>query len=156
MSQPVPVRGSRAPSVSRPWPSVWHEPFRELETLWERMGQLFDAGWDVARAGGWQPLVDVEETDSAYRFEVELPGVKRDDITVEVRDHELVITGEIKEKERTGILRHQTRRTGSFAYQSTLPRGADTDKIDAQLTDGVLTVTVPKAEKSKPRTIEVK
>lgn len=73
-----------------------------------------------------------------------------------MRDHELFISGELKQRERTGILRHQTRRTGSFAYQSTLPGGVDAEKVEAKLTDGVLTVTVPKAEKSKPRTIKVK
>lgn len=63
--------------------------------------------------------------------------------------------GEIEEKERTGVLRHRTRRTGRFDCRVTLPQDTDEEHISAELADGVLTVTVPKAQKAKPRRIEI-
>ena len=161
MGEPVPVRHGEQTTRGRTTPEFWQEPFRELENLWERMGQVFDPGWATAglvmpRAAGWQPMVDIEETEDSYVFEADLPGVKRDDIKVELRDRELWITGEIKEKERTGVLRRQTRRTGSFSYRATLPAEIDSDKIEANFDNGVLTVQVRKAKKAKARQIEVK
>ncbi|MFI6853945.1 Hsp20/alpha crystallin family protein [Streptomyces sp. NPDC050416] len=136
---------------------VW-DPFREFQDLYQRMGQL----WQSAVPGGggllsetWAPLADLEETDDAYVVEVDLPGVKKDDITVELNAGELTVHGEIKEKERTGVLRSRTRRTGQFDYRVTLPQDTDEERITAELADGVLTVKVPKAEKAKPRRIEI-
>ncbi len=161
MGEPVPVRhGEQTPARGRA-PDFWQEPFRELENLWERMGQVFDPGWATAtglmmpRAGGWQPMVDIEETEDSYLFEADLPGVRREDIKVELRDHELWITGELKQKERTGIVRRQTRRTGTFSYRTTLPAEIDPDNVEARFDNGVLTVRVRKAEKAKPRKIEI-
>lgn len=163
MGQPVPVRhGELAPAEDLRAPDIVQRPFQELENLWERMGHVLDPGWIPAprwplhRAIAWQPMVDIEETEDAYAFEVDLPGVKRDDITVEVRDRDLCITGEIKEKERTGVVRRQTRRTGSFSYRATLPSGVDPDRIEATMENGVLSVRIPKTEKAKPHKIEVK
>jgi HSP20 family protein len=73
-----------------------------------------------------------------------------------MRESELVITGEIKERERRGVLRRRTRRLGRFDYRVTLPGEADPEGIDASLDDGVLTVRVPKPERAQPRRIEVK
>jgi HSP20 family protein len=102
------------------------------------------------------PLADIEETEDAWIVEAELPGVDRKDVNVELREGELVITGEIKEKERKGIVRRRTRRTGQFEYRVMLPGQANEDQIEANLHDGVLKVRVPKSEKAKPRRIEVK
>jgi HSP20 family protein len=119
------------------------------------MGELMGApGGNGAAA--WTPPVDIIETDDAWIVEAELPGVDRDDITVEVRDSELSISGEIKERERHGILRRRTRRVGAFDFQITLPGTADTEHVEATLHDGVLTVRVPKPEQARPRRIEVK
>ncbi|KUM67125.1 Hsp20/alpha crystallin family protein [Streptomyces curacoi] len=134
--------------------AVW-DPFREFHDLYQRMGQL----WQSAVPGGgllgdaWAPLADLEESDDAYVIEVDLPGVKKDDITVEINAGELSVHGEIKEKERTGVLRSRTRRSGQFDYRVTLPQDTDEEHVTAELTDGVL--TVPKAEKAKPRRIEI-
>jgi HSP20 family protein len=137
-------------------PQRW-EPFRELEQLHEQMGRLMDTAWSPAGNGGtWVPLADIEETDDAWIVETELPSVDRDDINVELRDNELVITGEIKERERKGILRRRTRRRGEFEYRVTLPGHPDEEGIEAKLHDGVLTVRVPKAEQERPRRIDVK
>lgn len=107
-------------------------------------------------ASAWTPPVDVIETDDAWIVEAELPGVDRDDVTVEVRDSELSISGEIKEREREGILRRRRRRVGAFDFQVTLPGQADTEHVEATLRDGVLRVRVPKPDQARPRRIEVK
>ena len=73
----------------------------------------------------WVPAVDIEETDEGFVVEAELPGVKREDVTVELRDNELMLHGETKQRERTGILRRQTRRTGQFDYRVMLPGEVD-------------------------------
>lgn len=113
-------------------------------------------GGPIATAAGlWQPAVDVEETDGSFVYELDVPGVDRDDRTVEVRDNDLVITGKYKDKERSGVMHRRLRRTGSFSYRSTLPSGVDQDSMKAELDNGVLSVTVRKAEKSQPRRIEV-
>jgi HSP20 family protein len=135
------------------------DPARELEELHSRMGQLMGSSLPlpaIADGGVWTPAVDIEETEDAWIVEAELPGVKREDIDVELRDSELAITGEIKERERKGILRRRTRRVGRFEYRVTLPGEADPERIEASLHDGVLTVRVPKPERSRGRHIEVK
>ena len=104
----------------------------------------------------WVPPADIEETDDSYVLELDLPGVNRDDVNIELRDNEVRITGELKEKDRTGVLRRQTRRVGQFEFTVTLPGDIDPDKVEASLHDGVLTVRLGKAAASRPRQIEVK
>jgi HSP20 family protein len=101
------------------------------------------------------PAVDVEATEDAWIIEAELPGVRPEDVDVEVRDNELTISGEIKERERQGLLRRRTRRTGRFEYRVVLPAPADTERMEAKLADGVLTVRVPRADDAGSRHIEV-
>jgi HSP20 family protein len=142
------------PQQTRRW-----EPLREFEQLYEEMGRLMDDAWSPLVAGNgeaWMPLADIEETEDAWVIEAELPGVDRKDVNVELRDSELLITGEIKERERKGVLRRRTRRKGRFEYRVTLPGPADEQQIEANLHDGVLTVRVPKPEHGRPRRIEVK
>jgi HSP20 family protein len=138
-------------------PSTRWDPFGELEDLHLHVAQLLDG---VASAGGldgaaWAPPVDIEETEDAWVIEAELPGVKRGDVNVDIRDSQLVISGEIKERERKGILRRRTRRVGQFEYPVSLPGAGDAERIKADLHDGVLTVRVPKPEGSRPRQIQV-
>ena len=105
----------------------------------------------------WAPLVDIEEQDDAYVLEAELPGVKREDVNIEVAGTELSVTGEIKEKERKGALRRRTRRTGRFEYRVRLPQQqVDASKIEAGLDQGVLTFRVPKPERTQRQKIEIK
>jgi HSP20 family protein len=152
----VPVR--RSQNVS-PQPLQRWEPFGELEQLQEQMDRLMQSVWAPRGDGNggapWVPLADIEETDDAWVIEAEVPGIDRKGINVEMHDSELVITGEIKEKERKGILRRRTRRTGEFEYHVTLPGQTDAENIEANVHDGVLTVRVPKSEAAKRRRIEV-
>ena len=153
MSQLVPER--RWTSRQERW------PFADLDPLGERMRRLLEQTFGdlppaLTETAGWVPAVDVEEQDDAYVVEAEVPGVKREDVNIELVGNELAITGDIKEKERKGVLRRRTRRVGRFEFRVTLPNQVDPEKIEAELTDGVLTVHVPKAERAQRRQIEVK
>lgn len=143
---------------SSAWPGRW-DPWREFTGLQNRMGQLMQSVFEPLddRARTLRPLVDVSETEDRYVVEVEVPGVKREDIAIEVVSNELTISGEYGEKEQegAGATHSRTRRTGRFEYRSVLPRDIDAEKITAELAEGVLTVTVPKAETAKPRRIEI-
>ena len=139
-------------------------PFQEFEDIYDRMGQLMNAafgglGFDGGSRGmsaiPWSPLADISENDDAYVLEIELPGVRREDIDIQMQDRELAITGEVKESEQEGQQRRKGRRTGRFEYRAMLPSDVDAERVSARLADGVLKVTVPKSEKAKPRHIEV-
>jgi HSP20 family protein len=134
------------------------DPFAEFDDLYQRMGQVmnsaFNGLWQPV-SQSWAPLADLSETEDAYVAEVELPGVKKDDISVELTGQELAIAGEYTETGQEGRALRRSRRTGHFEYRVMLPGQADADKITASLADGVLTVTVPKAETDKPRRIEI-
>ena len=153
MSQVMPER--------RPPARAERSPFADLDQLGERMRRMLEQTFgDFAPALtepiGWIPAVDLEEQDDAYVVEAEVPGVKREDVNIELVGNELTITGEIKEKERKGVLRRKTRRVGRFEFRVTLPNQVDPEKIDAKLAEGVLTVRVPKSERAQRRQIEVK
>jgi HSP20 family protein len=150
MNQPVP--SGRSPERWRGWPREFWDPFGEFAQLWSRMGQFLESTGESG-PGGWLPVVETQETEDAYLVRAELPGMKSDDINVELRGNELRVTGEVKEEDSGKTLRH---RHGKFAYRSTLPADADADKIDAELSDGILTVHVPKAAQARSRRIEVK
>lgn len=140
-------------------PERW-APLREFEQVTDRMRRMLDeslGGWpSLLSEAAWSPPVDLEETDDAYVVEAELPGVKREDVNIEIAGNELSISGEIKERERKGVLRRQMRRVGRFEYRLRLPDQVDGDKIEANLDEGVLTVRVPKSERAERRRIEVK
>ena len=140
---------------STPRTTVRWDPFRELDQLYERMNHLWETGVGTDGADRWVPLADIEETDDAYLVELELPGVKKDDVDIEINGRELTVTGEIKEKERDGILRRRTRKVGEFTYSVTLPMEIDDDNISADLDSGVLTIRVPKSLKGKSRHISI-
>jgi len=154
----LPVR--RGGSLSRPGsqaPARW-DPLAEFEDLYQRMGQLmsgaFDGGWQPM-GQSWAPLADLSETGDAYLAEVELPGVARDDISVELAGQELVISGEFTDTGKEGRALRRGRRSGRFEYRVLLPGQAEADKVTAALADGVLTVTVPKSEAGRPCRIQV-
>ena len=154
MSQVLPERRSRR--TARRWESQ-----SEVDQVNERMRRLIEQtfGIDVplpTEAVAWLPSVDIEETDDAYVVEAELPGVKREDVNIELVGNELIVSGEVKERERKGILRRQTRRVGQFEYRVVLPDQVDSETIEAKLKDGVLSVRVPKVERAERRKIDIK
>src|SRR6202048_3932453 len=112
------------------------EPLRELEQLHEQMGQLMDSVWapmGAGNGGSWMPFADIEETEDAWIIEAEVPGVDRKDVNVELRDSELEISGDIKERERKGILRRRTRRVGRFEFRVTLPGSTNPENVQANV-----------------------
>jgi HSP20 family protein len=157
MSLTTPRRGSSAGGSSAARPVQRWDPFREFEELQQEMARIMQSAVPQTDGAAWTPMADIEETEDAWIIEAEVPGVSRDDINVELRDSsELLITGEIKEKERKGVLRRRTRRRGQFEYRVLLPGDANPEGIEANLHDGILTVRGPKSERAQPRRIEVK
>jgi HSP20 family protein len=157
MNMPVPRRQRPVMRWRGGWPSEFWDPFGEFAQVWNRMAQFFES----AGEGGpdaWMPAVETDETDDAYRVRAELPGMKREDVDIELRGNELRITGEVKEEEKKEEAEGKPlrRRHGKFAYRTSLPADADTEKIDAQLADGILTVRLPKAAQARSRRIEIK
>ena len=105
----------------------------------------------------WRPRMDLLETDEAYRLHLDMPGMTKDDLTISYQDDELVVSGE-RERPQIGdgeeFVRVE-RSFGQFRRAFTLPRTVDADNIGATYDNGVLTLTVPKAEAVKPRQIEI-
>jgi len=129
-------------------------PWREFDDLFTRVGGLPSEGLSSSE---WLPAVDISETDSAYRIDVEVPAVPAENIDVSVKDGVLTVTGERRyEKEENGKQHRVERRYGRFARSFRLPEDVEEDSIDAQSRDGVLTLTISKREKETPRRIEVK
>lgn len=132
-------------------------PFTDIEQIGERMRQMLEEtfGELAHEPGVWIPPVDIEEQDDAWVLELEVPGVKREDVNIEMIGNELTVTGEIKVRERSGIVRRKTRRVGRFEYRVALPDAVDPENIEAKLEDGLLRLRVPKAERAQRRRIEV-
>jgi HSP20 family protein len=145
--------------------SRWN-PLKEVEDLEKRLSQLLGrsvpAGAteknEAITVAQWSPVVDISEDEKEYAIKAELPDVKKEDIKLNVHDDVLTITGERKyEKEEKGKKYHRVERAyGSFMRSFTLPEDADGTKVTAEYKDGLLNVRVPKSEKAKPKTIEVK
>ncbi len=142
--------------------SAW-TPFRDLVNMQREVGHLFDSLFaDVDGRGNfvasWSPRADVIENNEAYVIKAELPGVNKNDVKITLHENVLTIKGEKKqEKEENGKNFHRVERSyGSFERSFTLPAEVKNDKIDAAYKDGILTITLPKAEEAKPKEIEVK
>ena len=133
------------------------DPLAELDRLNRQLAGLVDSwrqGGDLL-GGLFSPPADVEETDDSYLVDIELPGVRKQDLDIEIAGRRLTVRGERKEKERVGILRRRERTVGRFQYEVTLPGNVDEEGIVATLDEGVLSVRVPKPESERPRRIQV-
>ncbi len=135
--------------------SFWG-PYAELDRLNQQLRRYLEHWGDLPSFGGaFTPLADVEEADDAYVVEVELPGVKRDDVSIEVAGRRLTVSGERKERERVGILRRRTRTVGRFNYEVVVPGDIEEEGVSASMDEGVLTVRLPKPASARPRRIPV-
>lgn len=147
----------------RPDLSVW-PTFGRLFTLRDELDRFFEGSLgDLSRAssqllGVWNPAVDLYEDKDNVVVKAELPGLKREDIEVSLHDGALSISGERKgeEKVESAEMRRTERFVGHFQRTITLPATVKGDQVNAQYKDGVLTITLPKAEEAKPRQIEIK
>jgi HSP20 family protein len=146
----APIRSRNADDVGR-----W-SPFADLNQLARQMERFLGSAGDLAAPDGFVPMADVEETEDAYLVELELPGVKREDINIEVAGNRLLVTGERKERERVGIVRRRTRTVGRFQFEVVLPIEVSGDAVEATLEHGVLTVRVPKTGREEPHRVEIR
>ena len=141
-----------------------------------RLAPAAQVGWDVFDVGrefdrlfgttlgaptltAWSPAVDVRETDNEFIVSAELPGLTQDGVSITIENGVLSLSGEKKEEREEGkadsgghVLE---RRYGRFQRSFSLPRGVDADKVSAKFSDGILTVTLPKAATAKPRQIKI-
>jgi HSP20 family protein len=128
------------------------EPF--LATPFRLMDELLRTTGNGSRVTGFAPPVDVHETEDEYLVQVDLPGVKSEDVNVEVNDLVLSISGSRVPSE-TGQSQLVERPYGSFARTLSLPHGVDSDSIQAGYQDGVLELRIPKPAERKPKKIAI-
>lgn len=140
-------------------------PWTTLPTLQDRINRVFDdmfpttgEGREDAGLFEWRPMVDTYEKDDAIMIKAELPGLKKDDVSIDVNNNVLSIKGERKDEENVEEDNYYRRERfyGKFQRAFTLPDNVDTDKIEASFKDGILEVKVPKTEESKGKKIEIK
>lgn len=156
-----------AKKEDRPRFALW-DPFQEMSGLQRAMSHIFgdffsggrfrDWGFDLEGGrAGWFPTVDVEETDKAYVFKADVPGLAKEDVNVEVEKGLLKIRGERKEdKEQKG--KNYLRKEhfyGSFHRSFPLPADAKTEDVKAEYKNGVLTIRVARAEELKPKSVKI-
>ncbi|MCL7942708.1 Hsp20/alpha crystallin family protein [Marinobacter sp. ATCH36] len=140
-------------------------PVNEFDDLMNRYNRLFGLtrnngereGKDLFSRSDWAPAVDIKETPEAFNIEAELPGMSKDDVKVTVHDGVLTIQGERKHEEETNDKKHHRieRVYGSFLRRFTLPENVDENSIRASFKDGILSLTLTKAEPAEPKAIEV-
>jgi HSP20 family protein len=123
-------------------------PFRLMDEL------LRSSSGNGNRVSGFTPPVDVHETEEEYLVKIDLPGVKSDDVNVEVNDNVLSISGS-RVADETGTAQLVERPYGTFTRTLTLPQGVDSDSIEAGYHDGVLELRIPKPAERKPKKITI-
>jgi HSP20 family protein len=138
-------------------PSAWNDLFqtrRDIDRVFDRF--LGGAG---TMTGPWVPVVDVRETKDAIEVVAELPGLRLEDVEVNIESNILSISGEKRQEYAEGDAEAEyhlvERRCGRFERSFTLPRTVDANQIAARFESGLLTITLPKAEAAKPRRVEI-
>lgn len=128
---------------------------REIDRLFDDL--LNPSEENETRMSMWSPHTDISETDDRYVLRMDMPGLSRSDLNIELRNDTLTVSGERKnEHEESRENFHRVERSyGRFFRSFTLPNAGDTEKVKAQMKDGVLTIEIPKREESKPRRIEI-
>jgi HSP20 family protein len=131
------------------------EPFAELGELRSRMDRLFDAGGMAGRT--WSPAIDVVRDDGNLVIHADIPGIKPEEVKIEVEDNILTVSGsheETKEEKDKEYLRRE-RRYGSFQRSMALPAGVDASSIKANTHDGIVEVVVPLPKEPEKRTVTI-
>ena len=136
--------------------SIWN-PIHEMDALFHnRLASV--QGGEAQASVAWLPVVDIEESEQDYVIHAELPGLDKDKVKVTVEDGVLTLSGE-RDLERTAegkTYHHIERSHGTFSRSFTLPEDSDAERVEAQFTNGVLTVRVAKREEALPKSIEVR
>jgi len=139
------------------------EPFRDVFSTQDRFNRLFNQtlsqmfGEENGKLGTWSPAVDVFETDQNLVVKAELPGIDPKDVEIRVENNTLFLQGQRKfENEVKEENYHRIERSyGSFTRTFALPGSIDAEKVSADYKSGVLTLTLPKREEAKPKTIKI-
>jgi len=137
-------------------------PSREMNYLQREMNRVFDSFFqdadDDVSGSNWYPSVDIKETADNVEVFAELPGLRKEDINLSVRDNVLTIAGEKRrdDEEKEANFHRLERMYGTFTRSFTLPARVVTGKVDALFKDGILHLVLPKAEDEKPKQIEIK
>ena len=135
------------------------KPSRSLISLPREMDRLFDdfglnfRDFDTV----WSPRVDLAESEDGYEVKAELPGLKKEEIKVEVHDQVLTLAGEKKNEEKSDTKNYHRveRNYGRFERSFRLPKEVKSDEIKAKYKNGILTIDIPKSEETKPKEISV-
>jgi HSP20 family protein len=141
---------------------IRQNPWSTLPTLQNRINRAFDDMFPEVREEmgtlGWRPMVDTYEKDDALVIQAELPGVKKEDISLDIDNRVLTIRGERRYEDDVNQkdYHRQERFYGKFQRSFTLPDNVDPNRVDANYSDGVLKVTLPKTEESQTKKIEIK
>jgi len=137
-----------------------YNPFAELESIREQFERVLNSQKEESRDLAFVPTVNTREGDDAYYIEVDLPGVKKEDINIDVDDNTLTISGErkIKEEHKEDNFYKVESVYGKFERAFSLPEDVDTEKIEAEHKNGVLEIKIPKVQKVEktPKKIEIK
>ncbi len=136
--------------------TMLRDPFADLRLVDDLLGRVFGDGdgGNGNRVAGFVPALDVRETEDEYLVLVDLPGVKAEDVAVELTDQVLTISGS-RAPVQTGQALRTERPSGSFVRRLTLPKGIDSDNIVADYQDGVLALRIPKRAEAKPKRIAI-
>jgi HSP20 family protein len=139
-------------------------PMRNLASFQDEMNRMFqeffrggtgeEAGWGLRT---WTPAVDIYDTDDALVLKAELPGVSKDDVSIEIHNNTLILRGERKHEAevKEGDYYRAERAYGTFQRSFVLPTLVDQDQVQATYTDGVLELRLPKSEAAKPKRIAI-
>jgi HSP20 family protein len=136
------------------------EPAREVDSLQSEVNRVFDAFFGNAggtRTRRWVPAMDLVETEDHLVLKADLPGMRREDVEIEIKDGVLTVAGERSadhEEKSEGFYRVE-RAFGRFSRSLTLPDGIDADSVAADFEDGVLEVRIPKPEQRKPHRVAI-
>lgn len=139
-------------------PNLFRDPTGFQSEVERMFRDVLDGTRAPATAGAFAPPLDVEETEDGFTLVVELPGVAAEDVDITLEENVLTISGErtfYADKDADGFRRVE-RSFGRFHRAVRLPDRVDADRVEAGYRDGLLTISVPKAEEAKPRRIEVR
>lgn len=136
------------------------DPAVEVDPLQSEMGRLFEGFFGGGRADGprrWMPAMDLAENEQELILTTDLPGMREEDVAIEVRDGVLSISGERRDaRGESGLGYHRAERTfGRFSRTLSLPRGIDPQAVAARFEDGVLEIRIPKPEERKPHRVRI-
>ena len=144
-------------------PLMRWDPFRDITTLRARMNRIFEDSMPRAtetesHAGSWWPPVDIFEKEDSLVLEAELPGLKKEDLDIQIENNNRTLRGERKHQMETKEQDYYRieRSYGTFVRSFSLPTTIQRDRITAAMKDGVLQIVLPKAEEAKPKKVDVK